>query len=85
MAMIVSLIADNYFNKTRENIRVGCRCSFLFITRERKAFQIKGHIEYQETGEVREFLKNCLDPKYPVHAAAVLRVEEAYIGAERIL
>jgi uncharacterized protein len=78
-------IADNYFNKTRENIRSGSRGSFLFITRERKAFQIKGSIEYQATGNVREFLKNCLDSKYPVHAAAVLRVEEAYSGAEKIL
>ena len=78
-------IADNYFNKTRENILSGSRGSFLFITRERKSFQIKGPIEYQETGEIREFLKSCLDPKYPVHAAAVLRVEETYSGAERIL
>ena len=78
-------IADNYFNKTRDNICSGSRGSFLFITRERKAFQIKGTIEYQKTGDIQEYLKNCLDAKYPVHAAAVLRVEEAYSGAERII
>lgn len=78
-------VADNYFNKTRGNILAGGRGSVLFITKERNAFQIKGFIEYQESGEVREFLRGCFDPKYPVHAAAVLLVEEAYSGAERIL
>ncbi len=78
-------VADNYFSKTRENIRSGSRGSILFITGDRKAFQIKGAIEYQESGDIREFLKDCLDPKYPVHAAASLTVEEAYSGAERIL
>ncbi|MCE5248721.1 pyridoxamine 5'-phosphate oxidase family protein [bacterium] len=78
-------IADNYFNKTRENIRAGSRGSLLFITKEKKAYQMKGMIEYQESGEIREFLKDCLDPKYPVHAAAVLLIDEVYSGAEKIV
>ena len=43
-------IADNYFDKTRKNILEGSRGSFLFITKERKAYQIKGSISYQVTG-----------------------------------
>ena len=78
-------IADNYFDKTRKNILEGSGGAFLFITKERKAYQIKGSISYQATGEIRDYLKNCLDPKYPVHAAAVLMVEEAYSGAEKLI
>ncbi len=77
-------VADNYFNKTRANIHEGSRGSLLFITKDGKAYQVKGAVEYQETGEIRDFLRDCLDAKYPVHAAAVLRVEEVYSGAERL-
>jgi len=78
-------IADNFFDKTRINILSGSRGALLFITKDRNAFQVKGAIEYQEAGEVWDFLKNCLDPKYPVHAAVALHVDEAYSGAEKIL
>ena len=46
---------------------------------------MKGPVEYRQTGEARDFLRECLDPKYPVHAVAVLDVEEAYSGAEKLV
>ena len=78
------LIADNYFHKTRENLKHGSRGSVLFITGDRKAYQIKGKVSYLESGELRDYMKDCLDPKYPVVAVAALTVEDIYSGAEKI-
>lgn len=77
-------VIDNYFNKTRENIKNGSKGSFLFLARPRKPYQAKGRIEYLTSGPVYEELKSFVDPKYPRLAAAVLRVEELYSGAEKL-
>lgn len=77
-------IMDNYFRKTRENIKNGSKGSFLFLTKPRKPYQAKGTIEYLTSGPVYEDLKASVDPKHPRLAAAVLRVEELYSGAEKL-
>ena len=80
------VVADNYFCKTRSNILAGSRASLLFITKERKAFQVKGRIDYETSGEIYDDMKNnWLDAKYPGHAAVVVHVEEVFSGAEQLL
>lgn len=78
-------IMDNYFHKTRENIKNGSRGSFLFLAKPRKPYQAKGAIEYLTSGPVYEDLRASVDPKHPRVAAAVLRVEELYSGEEKLL
>ncbi len=78
------IIADNYFNKTRKNIQEGSSGSFLFITEDNKAFQIKGSIEYHTEGELFDDMKSWNNEKHPGVAAAVIRAEEAYSGAEKL-
>jgi predicted pyridoxine 5'-phosphate oxidase superfamily flavin-nucleotide-binding protein len=78
------VIADNYFDKTRRNILAGSRGSVLFITRDMKAYQLKGILEYHEGGPIFEDMKKWNPPKHPGHAAAVLLIREVYQGAERI-
>ena len=46
----IIVIADNYFNKTLQNISGGSSGSVLFITDEKKSFQIKGSLEYHKDG-----------------------------------
>ncbi len=77
-------IADNYFHKTRANIHAGSRGSFLFITKERKSYQLKGCIEYQEAGPLYDEMKRWNPAKHPGVAVAALRVEEVYSGSERL-
>jgi predicted pyridoxine 5'-phosphate oxidase superfamily flavin-nucleotide-binding protein len=79
------VIADNYFSKTRANIFAGSRGSILYITPEKKAYQVKGRIEYLTEGPIFTDMKSWNDPKHPGVAAAVLHVEEVYCGAERLL
>ena len=79
------VVADNYFSKTRANIAAGSKGSILFITEDNKAYQVKGTIEYIQSGPIYDDMKAWLDPKHPGHAAAVLHVEEAYNGATRLL
>jgi predicted pyridoxine 5'-phosphate oxidase superfamily flavin-nucleotide-binding protein len=79
------VVADNYFNKTRANLLNGTKGSILFMTTAGKAIQIKGTMAYETEGEIFADMK-CWNPeKHPGHAAAVMMVEEAYSGAEKLL
>jgi hypothetical protein len=78
------VIADNYFDKTLKNILSGSKGSILFITKDKKSFQVKGSIEYHKTGEIFNDMKKWNPDKYPGHAAAALKVEEIYSGSEKL-
>jgi predicted pyridoxine 5'-phosphate oxidase superfamily flavin-nucleotide-binding protein len=79
------IVADNYFHKTRANIRSGTRGAILFLTKDHKSFQVKGLLTYHTEGPIFENLQSWHDPKHPGVAATLLRIEEAYSGAERLL
>jgi len=78
------VVADNYFDKTRRNILAGSKGSILFMTEGGKAFQLKGTIEYHTEGDVFDDMKKWNPQQHPGHAAAALRVQEAYSGAEKL-
>jgi predicted pyridoxine 5'-phosphate oxidase superfamily flavin-nucleotide-binding protein len=79
------VVADNKMNKTRANILAGCSASLLYITREKKAFQLKGSLRYETSGKIFDEMKNgWLDRKYPGHAAVVFQIEEVYTGSEKL-
>jgi predicted pyridoxine 5'-phosphate oxidase superfamily flavin-nucleotide-binding protein len=79
------VVANNYFSKTLKNILAGSKGSILFITKEGKSYQLKGSIEYHKDGRIFEDMKKWNPKKHPGHAAAALKVEEVYTGAERLL
>ena len=78
------VVADNYFKKTRENLRHGGKGSLLFRDKKGKAYQVKGTLEYHTKGEVFEDMTTWNPPQHPGHAAAALRVEEVFSGAEKL-
>jgi len=78
------VVADNFFNKTRANILAGSRASLLFITKEGKAYQVKGHIEYHTEGPVFDDMKQWNPAKLPGHAVAALKVEQVFSGGEQL-
>jgi predicted pyridoxine 5'-phosphate oxidase superfamily flavin-nucleotide-binding protein len=79
------VVANNFFQKTAANISSGSRGAVLFITKGGKSYQLKGSIEYFESGAVYEDMRKWADPQYPRVGAAVLNVDEAYSGSEKIL
>jgi predicted pyridoxine 5'-phosphate oxidase superfamily flavin-nucleotide-binding protein len=79
------VIADNYFDKTKKNILAHSKGSILFITKEGKAYQAKGSIEYHREGEIFDDMKTWNPKKLPGRAAAALKVEEVYSGAEKLM
>ena len=79
------VVANNYFSKTLKNILAGSKGTILFITKEGKSYQIKGSIEYHKEGSIYEDMKKWNPKKHPGHAAAALKVEEVYTGAEKLL
>jgi len=79
------VVADNKMHKTRANIKTGCAVSLLYITGEKKAFQLKGSVDYHTSGQIFDDMKNdWLDKKYPGYGAVVIDIEEVYSGAERL-
>ncbi len=79
------VIANNKFSKTLENIQSGSQGSVLFITPEKKSYQIKGTIEYYTEGPVFEDMKKW-NPKTDLgFGAAALRVEQIYSGDKDLL
>ena len=80
------IVADNYFNKTKENILSGSdKGVILFITEDDKAYQIKGTLTYHVSGDIFDDMKKWNPAKHPGHAAVALKVEEVYKGAEKII
>ncbi|MFW6151783.1 MAG: pyridoxamine 5'-phosphate oxidase family protein [Verrucomicrobiota bacterium] len=78
------IVVDNYFCKTRENIKNGSPGAFLFLTSERKAYQVKGSIEYLTEGPVFDSMKQWHNDKHPGVAATVVKVRELYSGADKL-
>lgn len=78
------VVSDNFFNKTQKNILSGSKGSILFITNEDKAYQVKGTIEYCKDGVIFDDMKSW-NGERPGHAAAALKVEEVYSGAEKLV
>ena len=79
------VVADNYFDKTRKNILSGSKGVLLFITEDNKAYQIKGSIQYCKEGAIFDDMKKWNPEKHPGIAAAALKVEEVYSGAEKLV
>ena len=79
------ILADNFFHKTQKNILSGSRGSILFITGEKKSYQIKGRTKYQKAGLIFDDMKKWNPERLPGKAAAIVEVEEAYSGAKKIL
>lgn len=79
------VVADNKMHKTQLNILGGSPVSVLFLTKEKKSFQLKGSASYRTDGDVYDDMKNgWLDKKYPGRAAVVIDVEEVYSGADKL-
>jgi predicted pyridoxine 5'-phosphate oxidase superfamily flavin-nucleotide-binding protein len=78
------VVADNFFNKTRANILAGSKAALLFITKEGKAYQVKGHIEFFTEGPVFDDMKQWNPTSLPGHAAAALKVEQVFSGGEQL-
>ena len=81
----IIVVADNYFFKTQKNILEGSKGSILFITKEGDSYQIKGSIEHHKEGAFFNDMKKWNPERLPGHAAAALKVEEVYMGAEKLL
>jgi predicted pyridoxine 5'-phosphate oxidase superfamily flavin-nucleotide-binding protein len=79
------VVADNYFDKTKANILNGSKGSILFITSDRKAYQVKGSFEYLREGEIFDQMKEWNPEKFPGHAVAVLTIEQVFSGAQKLL
>ena len=78
-------VADNYFDKTAANIARGTPVAVLFITKNKKAYQIKGQFDYHTDGPLYEEMLVWADPKHPRKGVALLNPDAVYHGSEKLL
>jgi uncharacterized protein len=75
------LIADNYMNKTRQNLEKNPRISLVTKDATKCPFQFKGKVEIFESGQyfetVTEWGQNAMTKLTP-KAAILMKVEEIY-------
>jgi len=79
------VVANNYFNKTLKNIQSGSRGSILFITKGGTSYQMKGSVEYHTKGPVFDDMKKWNPNEHPGHAAAAVKIQSVYSGADKLL
>ena len=77
------LMADNYFEKTRDNILGNGKIAFVVRDDEKGSYQIKGAAQRFTEGAMFDEVQKWVPDKLP-KAAIVMTVEEIYNGAERI-
>jgi predicted pyridoxine 5'-phosphate oxidase superfamily flavin-nucleotide-binding protein len=77
------LIADNYLNKTRDNILSNGKIVFAVRDDKKGSYQIKGASERLTEGTMFDEVQKWVSDELP-RAAIVMTVEEIYNGAERI-
>lgn len=77
-------VVDNAFCKTRANLLAGSPLAFLFLTKEMKAYQIKGRAEYLTAGAEVEEARRWSNPKFPLLGLVIIHVGEVYGGAQRL-
>lgn len=78
------LIADNYLNKTRDNILSNGKIAFAVLDDKKGSFQIKGTAERLTKGPMFDEVQEWAVDTLPRVAAVVMKVEEIYNGAELI-
>lgn len=78
------LVANNKFKKTLENIEVCKEATVLFITKEMKAYQLKGTVGYKTEGKEYEDMKKWNRSDLPGYGVAIIEVNDIYSGAEKL-
>ena len=79
------LIADNYLQKTRDNILSNPQLSFVVLDKEKGSYQIKGAAKRMIDGPLYGEIQKWVPAKYPREAAIVVTVEQVYNGAKQIV
>jgi hypothetical protein len=79
------LIADNYLNKTRDNILKNGKITFVVLDGDKGSYQIKGTAERLTEGDMFGEVQKWVPDRLPRAAAVVVNVEEIYNGAKRIV
>jgi len=78
------LMADNYLNKTRDNILDNGKIAFVVLDEDKGSFQIKGTACRLTEGPFFDDVQQWVSDTLPKVAAVVMRVEAVYNGAERM-
>ena len=82
------IIADNKFDKTRQNLNTNSKLSFVVLdTDTKKSYQVKGTVTSYSEGEQYQSVVDWVHVKHPQttpFAALYVEVEEVFCGSEKI-
>jgi len=82
------IIADNKFSKTRQNLSLNPKLSFVVLdTDTKKSYQIKGTVTSYDKGEQYQSVVDWVHVKHPQttpFSALYVEIEEVFCGSEKI-
>jgi len=78
------LIADNFLEKTRDNVLSNPKLAFVVRDDEKGSFQVKGSAERLTEGPMYDDVQTWVPETLPRVAAVVLHVEQIYNGAKQL-
>lgn len=79
------LVANNKFHKTLQNISENEKVTLLFITKQTKAYQLKGTVKHETEGAAFDDMKKWNRADLPGLGVAVITVDEIFSGAEKLM
>ncbi|MFH1377478.1 MAG: pyridoxamine 5'-phosphate oxidase family protein [Planctomycetota bacterium] len=77
------LVADNFFSKTRDNVKKGGIASLLYMSADGTAIQIKGRVEYQTQGSAFDDMKKWNGDR-PGVGVAVVKIDSVFHGSKQL-
>jgi len=77
------LVADNFFSKTRDNVKKGGIASLLYMGADGTAIQIKGRVEYQTQGPAFDDMKKWNGSR-PGVGVALVKIDSVFNGSKQL-
>lgn len=75
------VIVDSAFHKTRANLQNNPKVSFLFMSEQGVAYQVKGSVDYRNDDDSLADALSWAPPMYEPKALVSITIEQIYTGA----
>ena len=79
------VIANKYIDRSMKNRLPDSTGSLVFVTSDKKAYLVKGEVNYDYGGENYKFMRSWNNDRHPGHGAAVVNIDEVYENGQRVV
>jgi hypothetical protein len=79
------VIANKYIDRSMKNRLSDSTGSLVFVTSDKRAYLVKGDVQYDYGGSNYKFMRSWNDDRHPGHGAAVFNIDEVYEDGQRVI